>query len=693
VIDAPGAADHGLVARDPDGRALAFDRIERRLVPAEGDAVRPALKGRYALPDGHEAVPVFELLARRCLDPAHSPDAVAARTGIAAATIRRIAAELAAAALDDPPEIAVPWTDVWGHRHRTMPGRPVAIHAMRGISAHSNGFQTARAIHVLQLLLGTIDAPGGFRFKSPYPKTVPPGPRPCGRPDQVEPGKPLPGMPLGYPQGPEDLIVAPDGTPARIDKAFSWEAPLAVHGMMHTVIGNAWRGDPYPIDVLFMYMANMAWNSAMSTEKTIAMLTDVDQTTGEYRIPRIIYSDAFYSETVAYADLILPDTTYLERHDCISLLDRPIGSADAIADAIRQPVLPPRHDVRPFQDVLIELGWRLGLPAFTRADGTARYPGLYPDYMVNHERAPGIGPLAGWRGPDGEAVGKGSPNPDQLERYKAHGCFFEHPFAPAQRYFKQINRDYQELAVATGMMAEIGPVTSRLYVEVLQRFRLAAQGHGAHVPPEPHRARLALYADPLPFWYPPFEATEPADASAETGFPLHAVTQRPMAMYHSWGSMNPWLRQIHGENRLYMARATAARLGVVDGGWVWVESRHGRIKAQVRLMDGVNPDTVWTWNAIGKRAGAWALDPRSAEVTRGFLLNHLIDELLPERDSGYRYANADPITGQAAWYDLKVRVLPADPVEAGETAPLLPPIGRPPGLARPPATIRWSTAR
>ena len=36
----------------------------------------------------------------------------------------------------------------------------------------------------------------------------------------------------------------------RIDKAFSWEYPLAVHGLMHSVITNAWRGDPYPIDTL-----------------------------------------------------------------------------------------------------------------------------------------------------------------------------------------------------------------------------------------------------------------------------------------------------------------------------------------------------------------------------------------------------------------------------------------------------------
>jgi anaerobic selenocysteine-containing dehydrogenase len=41
---------------------------------------------------------------------------------------------------------------------------------------------------------------------------------------------------------------------------------------------------------------------------------------GSYKIPRIIYADAYASEMVAYADLVLPDTTYLERWDCISLL-------------------------------------------------------------------------------------------------------------------------------------------------------------------------------------------------------------------------------------------------------------------------------------------------------------------------------------------------------------------------------------
>ena len=54
------------------------------------------------------------------------------------------------------------------------------------------------------------------------------------------------------------------------------------------------------------------------------MLTDKNAD-GSYKIPFIVVCDAFQSETTAFADLILPDTTYLERHDCMSMLDRPIS--------------------------------------------------------------------------------------------------------------------------------------------------------------------------------------------------------------------------------------------------------------------------------------------------------------------------------------------------------------------------------
>ena len=664
IIQDEGAPDHGLFARDEEGRPLAWDKAAGVLVAASAPDFAPALVGEYRLPDGRTGTPVFHLLASRYLEPEYGPDAAQSICGVPADRIRALAAELAHHAFEETVTLDIPWTDWAGRSHATMTGRPVSMHAMRGISAHSNGFQTCRALHLLQILLGTIDTPGGFRYKPPFPRPAPPPLKPAGKVDQVAPGTPMPGPPLGFPTGPEDLLVEPDGTARRIDKAYSWEAPMSAHGLMHLVIGNAAKGDPYPIDTLFMYMANMSWNSSMNVPDTIARLTDTDPESGEYRIPRIIYSDAYFSEMVPYADLILPDTTYLERWDCISLLDRPICDANGVADSIRQPVVQPRRDVRPFQDVLIDLGARLRLPAFVTDDGSPRYPGGYADYLVNHERAPGVGPLAGFRGAGGECEGKGPVNPDQLGRYIENGCYWRHEFEETERYFKHANLSYLRKAVSLGLIGSAEPITLQIYVEPLQKFRLAAAGHGPVQPPDVHRSRILRYFDPLPFWYMPFEE-EAVDSAA---FPMHALTQRPMAMYHSWGSQNAWLRQIHGHNHLYMNRSRATELGIRDDDWVRVTSHHGSLTAQVRLMEGVNPDTVWTWNAIGKRRGAWNLAPDAPEATRGFLLNHVISELLPEQGAGFRYANADPVTGQAAWFDLRVRVERVSEDRPGETA-------------------------
>jgi anaerobic selenocysteine-containing dehydrogenase len=162
-----------------------------------------------------------------------------------------------------------------------------------------------------------------------------------------------------------------------------------------------------------------------------------------------------------------------------------------------------------------------------------------------------------------------------------------------------------------------------------------------------------------------------------------------MHMYHSWGSQNAWLRQITSQNRLFIHRETAARLGLADDDWAWVESHHGKVKGQVRLVDGVNPQTVWTWNAIGKRRGAWMLSADAPEGEKGFLLNHAISELLPADASGRRHSNSDPVTGQAAWFDLRVRVRKCSPAEAGETEPQFPVLPPPPDMPPVPHVLEF----
>ncbi|SMX26440.1 Polysulfide reductase chain A precursor [Pelagimonas phthalicica] len=677
----PKSENHGLFLRDDNDKPLVMDRKTKELVAFDTPGIYPDLTGhiRRAGVTHHS---VMHEMAEKYLDPQYAPEAVAERCGISASRIRALAAELARVAFEEPVVLDREWTDFRGETHKQMIGRPVSFHAMRGISAHSNGFQTCRALHLLQILLGSVETPGGFRFKPPYPKPVEAHPKPhCG----VNPGQPLDGPHLGFVRGPEDLMLKPDGSAARIDKAFTWENPMSAHGLMHMVIANAHAGDPYKIDTLFLYMANMSWNSSMNTSGVMKMLTDTDEN-GDYVIPRIIYSDAYSSEMVAYADLILPDTTYLERHDCISMLDRPISEPDGAADAIRWPVVEPDRDVRGFQTALIQLGAKLGLPNFTNEDGSAKYQD-YADYITNHERKPGIGPLTGWRiGEDGPTTGRGAPNDAQLDSYIENGGFHIAHIAPEAAYFKPWNAAYQDWAVEMGFYDAPAPYIFTLYSEPVRKFQRAAEGHGDHQPPEHLRDRLKKVMDPLPIWYEPFEGTM-VDPDR---YPIHALTQRPMAMYHSWGTQNAWLRQLHGRNPLYLPSKLMREHGLQDGDWARVSSAHGEITVPVMEMAALNENTVWTWNAIGKRKGAWALENDAPETTKGFLLNHLINELLPPKGDGLRWSNSDPITGQAAWFDLKVRIEKASgPTEESQPnfAPQTSPVGQGP------KELRWKVGK
>ena len=687
-----GSDQFGMMLRNLEGAVvnplrpanfLWWDRLGQGPVADHAEGADPALLGHFRLADGTPAVPAFQLLQERV--KAYTPEWAEGITGIAASTIRRLAHEMGITARDQKIELPIAWTDCWGQRHASVKGNPVAFHAMRGLAAHSNGFHTVRSLAILMSLLGTIDRPGGFRHKAPYPRAVPPNARPPKGPDAVQPDTPLNGAPLGWPESPDDLFVDADGGPVRIDKGFSWEHPLSAHGLMHNVITNAWRGDPYPIDTLLIFMANMAWNSTMNTSEVRKMLndkhTDGDKS-GEYKIPFLVVCDAFQSEMTAYADLVLPDTSYLERHDCMSMLDRPISEFDGPVDAVRIPVLPPSGECRPFQEVLVELASRLKFPAFVQADGTRKYRD-YPDFIVNYETAPGsgIGFLAGWRGKGGEKSMRGEPNPRQWEMYAQNNCVFHHVLAPEHQYMRNWNQGYMDWAQSTGLRRDNDPIVIHLYSEFLQAFRLAAEGKRPGKQPPAHlRQRVQTYFDPLPFYYAPLEE----QVTDRARFPLNAVTQRPMAMYHSWDSQNAWLRQIHTHNYLFVNPVVARAAGIDDGGWMWVESPWGKVRCMCRYSEAVEPGTVWTWNAIGKASGAWGLSDDANESQRGFLLNHLISEELPS--AAGRLSNSDPITGQAGWYDVRVRISAAQPGEAEQTWPQFRSVPAAPGTA---AAPRW----
>jgi anaerobic selenocysteine-containing dehydrogenase len=123
IVQDPGGAGDGLVARDAAGHPLCWDRQRGQAVDALQPDIAPAMVGEFALADGRRAVPVFQLIAQRYLDARYSPDEAARVTGVPAATIRRIAAELAHAAFEQQFELEIPWTDWAGRRRERMIGR------------------------------------------------------------------------------------------------------------------------------------------------------------------------------------------------------------------------------------------------------------------------------------------------------------------------------------------------------------------------------------------------------------------------------------------------------------------------------------------------------------------------------------------------------------------------------------------
>ncbi len=665
VINKRGTSEDGLFYRDAEGNPLVYDKVSRSFKPAKlivPEGLNPAFTGEFETPEGFKVRPAFDIFAERLIQD-YEPTKVEKITGIPAKDIERIAKEIGTIAFFNPVELPLEWTDVWGRKHKTIRGRPVSFHIMRGVASHTNGFQTARAVFLLEMLLGCIDTPGGHLAKPPYPKHIEDFPKPIKIRSlkDLKYDKPLHGSLLGIPQNPDDLLVDKEGNPLRIDKAYSWEFPIAVHGCIHNVIPCAYKKDPYPIEVLIIYMANMAWNSSQDIPYIIKALTAKDSA-GNYLIPKIITVDAFYSEQVAYSDLVLPDATYLEQWFALSLLDRPPSVADGPVDALRQPVVEPPEgfDVKPWGDVMIELGTRLNLPGFIKEDGSRKYRD-FKDFLVNWQPKPGVGVLAGWRGEKGDKHFIGEPNPDQLNMYVKNRGFFYYRLPEHMRYNRHINRDYLEWAKAVGFVKRTDPIIMNFYLESLQTFRLAGLGlwKGENQPPEDPliRDRLVKYMDPLPFWYPPFEE----DISGDQ-YPFYAFTVRPQWMYHSWDSQNAWLRQISTRNYLYMNPNTAEKLGIKHLDWVWVESRIGRIKCQVFLTQATEPSCVWTWNAIGKMSGTWGLEETAQESQLGFLLNHIIPYNF--RTGSREFFYCDPVTGHFAWFDLKVKIYKAEDQKA-----------------------------
>ncbi len=216
----------------------------------------------------------------------YTPEWAARETDIDADKIRQIAREMAAAA----PAVTI------------FPGRRT--------SWYTNDTQFRRSAAMLTGLLGAFDAPGATFFNSGSPKL-----------------------------GSFDWAIEPFDSEERFD-AFNTEFPLAHHGdggyvnMRDAIVDGTAK---YPVKGWMIYHQNPLC-AVLDAAKTLKMMEQMDF---------ICAIDIQPSQTAWMADVILPETTYLERLDPVSAH---AGSRQYVA--LRQPVVAPQHEARPLLDII-----------------------------------------------------------------------------------------------------------------------------------------------------------------------------------------------------------------------------------------------------------------------------------------------------------------------------------------------------
>lgn len=212
-----------------------------------------------------------------------------------------------------------------------MPGRHVTW--------YGNDTQRMRAVYIINALLGAYGREGGIYFnKSPYIEAYPHPPFAVAGSSggcSAEPGAESAELPVG-----------PSGK-ARADGARTkfLRGATAMQELIEPMI----TGEPYPIKALIVYGTNLL-NTIPNPERTLEALKKLDL---------VVVIDVLPMEHVAWADVVLPEATILERADDLWTVAHKTPYI-----ALREQAVEPYADTKPGWWIARELGLRVGLEKF-----------------------------------------------------------------------------------------------------------------------------------------------------------------------------------------------------------------------------------------------------------------------------------------------------------------------------------------
>ena len=235
--------------------------------------------------------------------------------------------ELAAHVREFTPEWAEPITEISASVIRETAramgeAKPaVALHPGRHVTWYGNDTQRARAMAILTALTGSWGRKGGIFL-----------------PTALKTGK------FALPPFPKSERGRADGAGTRFPLASEEQ------GLTNGLVDATLAGKPYPIKAWVVYGQNIL-ESIPQQEKTLKAIEQLEF---------IAAVDIMPMNYVNYADLVLPEATYLERFDMPAV----VASAKKPFVSIRQPAVEPMYDTKPGWWIAKQMAGRMGLGAY-----------------------------------------------------------------------------------------------------------------------------------------------------------------------------------------------------------------------------------------------------------------------------------------------------------------------------------------
>ncbi len=487
------------------------------------------------------------------------------------------------------PEWAEPITgikakDIYKIARDFMAHAPKAVYYPGRRSTFSkNDFQLRRAMAIFQALGGGIDTKGGLVF-----------------------GKKLK---LGKHEGLEPLYARAEAR--AVDKAQHPKEGHSGYSDCAVVSGGGswigWRNRflenrmPYKVRGMFIYKHNPMMNMPNSA-KTAEMLK---------RMELVVAIDTMPSDTVMYADVVLPECTYLERTDPVKTFG---GVEPSIA--VRHKVLDPLYETKPVREILYGLTEKISKPLF---EITKKFDEDVQDELKDSkeeevfEEFDLTKPFHGTQEEVNEHMVKSVYGEEAVKVLEENGVFYP----KMDKYFKQLNvneHQYYPESKKAYTVRNGKPKTASGKIECNIK-NLANKG-----------------IDPMPTWRDEYNFSVPKGK-------FRMITGRHAQFTQSGTSNNAILRDLIFENYIWINARVAKEKGIKFGDKVEVKSKIGKVIIKAYPTEKIAPNQVFFIHGFGEESEAltWA-------YKNGANDNAIIEDVI------------EPVYGAAAMHETNVEI-------------------------------------